>query len=95
MSAFHPLRKLVWYETFDGQKGQLNMPLDETTRRQLLEAQRTIMAQLDDLEVRWTGGRGGHWRLRAPEDAGDVYDQLKQELREIDELLGSDSSGAV
>jgi hypothetical protein len=71
------------------------MPVDDTTRRQLLEARRAIIAQLDDLEVRWTGGRSGHWRLRAPQDARDVYDQLMQELREINELLGLDSSDAV
>jgi hypothetical protein len=69
------------------------MPVDDDTRRQLLEARHAILAQLDDLEVRWRGGRAsGHWQLRGPEDAGDIYDELKQELREIDELLGPDSS---
>lgn len=68
------------------------MPLDDATKQQLVEARRTIMSQLDDLEVRWKGGRSCAWHLRGPEDAGDVYDQLSQELREINELLDRDCS---
>ena len=68
------------------------MPVDDDTRRQLLEAREAILAQLDDLEVRWRGGRSGYWQLRGAEDSGDVYDELKQELREIDGLLDLDSS---
>lgn len=68
------------------------MPVDDDTRQQLLAAREAILAQLEELEVRWSGGRHDHWRLRRPEDGGDVYDELKQELREIDELLGLDSS---
>jgi len=70
------------------------MPVDDDIRRQLLEARTAILVQLDDLEVRWRGGFNGHWQLRGPQDAGDVYDELKQELREIDELLGLGSSDA-
>lgn len=64
------------------------MPLDADTRQQLVEARETIIAQLDELEFRVTE-RKGAWRRRGPEDAGDVYDQLKQELSEIEQLLGA------
>lgn len=66
------------------------MTLDPETRQQLIEAHENIKAQLDDLEVRWTGARSGHWQLRGPQDDGDIYDQLKQELRQIDDMLGAD-----
>jgi hypothetical protein len=42
------------------------MTLDPDTRKQLIGARENIKAQLDDLEVRWTGGRSGHWRQRGP-----------------------------
>jgi uncharacterized protein YukE len=67
------------------------MPLDASTRRQLTEARETIIAQLDELEFRVTG-RHGAWRRRGAQDAGDVYDQLKEELRQIDELLRLDEA---
>jgi hypothetical protein len=66
------------------------MSLDATTKRQLVEARETIIAQLAQLEFRVTGTRGS-WRPRGPQDRGDIYDELKNELREINELLGLDS----
>jgi hypothetical protein len=45
---------------------------------------------LDELEFR-VSGNSGAWRRREPQDAGDAYDELRNELREINELLGLDS----
>jgi hypothetical protein len=64
------------------------MSLDEATRGQLVEARQKIIAQLDELEFRVTSGNSGAWRRRGPQDAGDVYDELKHELSEINQLLG-------
>ena len=66
------------------------MSLDETTERKLIDARARIAAQLDELEFRVTG-KGG-WRQRGPQDRGDVYDALKSELHEIDQLLETDES---
>ena len=63
------------------------MSLDASTRRQLAEAKQVIIAQLNELEYRVRGRYGG-WRRRDSQDAGDVYDQLKNELKQINELLG-------
>ena len=73
------------------------MSVDDATKRELVEAKRAIIAELDDLETKWMTGAGpsGHWRLRGPQDTGDAYDQLMQELREINELLGLDSSDGL
>jgi hypothetical protein len=68
-----------------------SMTLDAETRSQLLEARKTIVAQLNDLEFRVTGRTGG-WRRRGPQDAGDVYEVLEDELRQINELLGPEFS---
>ena len=62
------------------------MTLDPETKSQLIEARKAIIAQMDELEFRVTA-RMGAWRRRGPQDAGDVYDVLKEELRQIDELL--------
>jgi hypothetical protein len=62
------------------------MTLGPETKSQLVEARKAIIAQMDDLEFRVTARMGG-WRRRGPQDAGDVYDLLKEELRQIDELL--------
>ena len=65
------------------------MSVDPKLREQFVEARRTIIAQLDQLEFRVVGNSGG-WRRRGPQDAGDIYDALKKELREVNELLGLD-----
>jgi hypothetical protein len=62
------------------------MSLDATTKRQLVEARDKIVARLDELEFRVTGNTGG-WRQRGPQDSGDIYDALKSELDEINQLL--------
>jgi hypothetical protein len=67
------------------------MALDTATRNQLIEAREKLIAQLDELEFRATaagfGQRGG-----GPPDYREVYGELKNELREIDELLESDDA---
>ncbi|MEA3058976.1 MAG: hypothetical protein QOE50_388 [Sphingomonadales bacterium] len=63
------------------------MSLDPTTKRQLVEARKRIIDQLNQLEYRVTPVLGS-WRRRGPQDRGDVYDALKNELHEINELLG-------
>jgi hypothetical protein len=68
------------------------MTLDPETRRQLVEARKTIIAQLDELEFRVTG-KSGAWRRRGAQDTGDVYDVLREELRQIDEILAPNSDG--
>src|SRR6266498_4043865 len=68
------------------------MSLDATTRRQLVEARKKIIAQLDELEFRVTGNSGA-WRRRGPQDAGDVYDELKHELGKINQLLEASDEG--
>lgn len=70
------------------------MSLDASTRRQLAEAKEGIIAQLDELEFRMTG-QHGVWRRRRPNDVGDAYDQLKDELRQINELLGLDGTDGL
>jgi hypothetical protein len=70
------------------------MSLDATTRRQLVEARKKIISQLDELEFR-VSGNSGAWRRRGPHDAGDAYDELKHELHEINELLGRDRTDDV
>jgi hypothetical protein len=67
-----------------------SMSLDPATRRQLAEARKKIIAQLDELEFR-VSGNSGAWRRRGPQDAGDAYDEPRNELREVNELLGLDS----
>src|SRR5438309_11788400 len=62
------------------------MSLDATTKRQLVEARDKIVAQMDELEFRVTGNTGA-WRQRGPQDRGDIYDALKSELDEINQLL--------
>jgi len=69
------------------------MSLDASTRRQLVEAKEAIIAQLGELEFRVTSR--GAWRQRGPQDAGDVYDQLKGELAQINELLGLDDADGL
>jgi hypothetical protein len=41
---------------------------------------------MDELEFRVTGNTGA-WRQRGPQDRGDIYDALKSELDEINQLL--------
>ena len=89
VSAFHPLRTI---QTPLGSADALNsqivlrsMPLDAKTKRQLEEARGAIIAQMDELEYR--AGMAGGWRQRGPQDRGDVYDALKNELDEINQLL--------
>lgn len=53
-----------------------------------MEARDKIVAQLQELEFRVTGNVGA-WRRRGPRDRGDIYDALKCELDEIDQLLGA------
>jgi hypothetical protein len=65
------------------------MSIDQRTKRELVEARKNIIAQLDKLEFR-VSGNAGAWRLRGPRDAGDVYDELRSELREINQLLGDE-----
>jgi hypothetical protein len=59
-------------------------------RQQLLDARETILAQLDAMDFRTiaTCARGG------PPDYRAVAAELKQELREIDALLGEDPPAA-
>jgi hypothetical protein len=68
------------------------MSLDATTKRQLVEARNKIVAQLNELEWRVTGN-AGVWRQRGPQDRGDIYDALKSELNEIDQLLEAHDRG--
>lgn len=68
------------------------MSLDSTTKRQLVEARHKIVAQLDELEFRVTGNTGA-WRQRGPQDRGDIYDALKSELDEINQLLEARDEG--
>ena len=68
------------------------MSPDATTKRQLVEARDKIVAQLDELEFRVTGNTGG-WRQRGPRDRGDIYDALKSELDEINQLLETRDEG--
>ena len=68
------------------------MSLDATTKRQLVEARDNIVPQLDELEFRVTGNTGA-WRQRGPQDRGDIYDALKGELDEINELLEACDEG--
>jgi|GEM_PF-5476280 hypothetical protein len=65
------------------------MSIDQRTKRELTDARKNIIAQLDKLEFR-VSGNAGAWRLRGPRDAGDVYDELRTELREINQLLGNE-----
>jgi hypothetical protein len=69
------------------------MSLDASTKRELVEARQRIIAQLCQLEFRVKGRSG--WRRRGPQDTGDIYDALKIELREINELLGLDTDDQV
>ena len=73
------------------------MPVDNATKRELVEAKNAIIAQLDELETKWTTGAGpsGHWRYRGPQDTGDGYDELIRELGQINELLGLDRSDGL
>jgi hypothetical protein len=64
------------------------MTLDPVTREQLIEARKRIKAQLmdDERAARDTIGRGG------PPDFRGVYAELKDELHQIDEVLGIDAA---
>lgn len=71
------------------------MELDEALKQQLVEARKIIIAQLDEMEFRATAKgipRGGNtWgNLAGPPDYREVYAQLKDELRQINELLETD-----
>ena len=66
------------------------MSLDASTRGQLGEAKKAVIAQLDEL-----GGLHGAWRRRDPLDAGDIYFQLKEKLRQINELLGVEGTDGL
>ena len=63
------------------------MGLDAALRKQLIDAREKIVAQINeliDLEKFSYKGR--------PPDCRDVYAELQNQLREIDELLGTDRS---
>ena len=63
------------------------MALDAETRKQLLQAQSTIVAQLDDIRSRLIPGNchGG----AGPPDYEGIIAELLDELREIDQLLSN------
>jgi len=63
------------------------MGLDAELRRQLTEAREVILGQLHMMEGRSSQGLD---LKRGSPDFSDVYPQLQKELREIDDLLGSD-----
>ena len=69
------------------------MALDAGLRRQLLEARERIIAQRDELidRVQPDGAMGGFGKP----DLRDVFAELEDELRQIDELLdsGNDCDG--
>jgi len=67
------------------------MALDAMTERQLVEARKRILAQLDELQFR-VSGNAGAWGRRGPQDRGDIYDVLKSELDEINRLLEGDKT---
>ena len=61
------------------------MGMDAPLREQLIEARKTIVAQIDEL---MDLDRFSY--KRRPPDCRDVYAELQNQLREIDELLGAD-----
>jgi len=90
MSAFDPLRTLALIDiicasTRDGGGG---MTLDATLKKQLLDARENIIAQLN--ATQFPTRPGGIPRRGAGPAYDYAYVELQQELREIDELLGSE-----
>lgn len=64
------------------------MALDASLRKQLIEARKVILAEIDELECRAkTPAKGG------PPDYRGPYAELQKQLHEIDELLGTDEDG--
>ena len=60
------------------------MGLDAPLREQLIEARKAIVAQIDELiDLERFSYK------RRPPDCRDVYAELQDQLREIDELLGT------
>lgn len=65
------------------------MGLDAALKLELLEAREKIRAQLEEIEFRVAAGGGSRLR-RGPPDYRDVYAELQNELRDINELLEPD-----
>ena len=65
--------------------------MDATLRQELTEAREKILEQLDDIEFRATSKSIP--RYFGPPDYREVYAQLKEELRQIEELLETDGDG--
>ena len=68
------------------------MGLDASLRQQLIEAQKRILAQLEEMRFRSIAGNphGGG----GPPDYDSVAAELQDELREINRLLGPDANDA-
>ena len=61
------------------------MAVDATLRAELVKARERIIAQLDEIEFRATAK--GIARRGGPPAYGLIYAELRNQLREIDELL--------
>ncbi|MEO5773348.1 MAG: hypothetical protein ABIQ32_04425 [Sphingomicrobium sp.] len=81
-------------ETFDWNRypdmilvgGGEGMAVDEVLRAELVEARERILAQLGEIEFRSTAkGFGRHGG--GPPAYGQVYTELKEQLRQLNELL--------